>query len=305
MSKNKKVKYSEVMIAGEILDISNMEVKWPNTPGEREVFKLSIETESNETMSLVFDNAVYGFDGQPNNKAEGALTIYNEAKTRAKDGKGDMVRCMCKIDNQQYYSNGELKEFMNIKVDYCHRAKGNEIIKPEQLWKIDTLIKSMEMKNGALGEYLEVKGLINDYISSTGKIKGTPITYRVSDPDMIEGFKDMYMVGSVAKIEGQFREEVIQVESGKRTFGRVTQTKPQIERWLEVVGGEESYNTIYDETTLKPVGLKDITDNNHPFSVDNIKAMEEKMAEQLQKSKEKDEQKMANSQTISDDDVPF
>lgn len=299
----KKARYSEVYISGEVVNKTNWEQKWAGTPGERGVFRMDIEVAPNTVLTVEFDNTPYDFSGNPSKKYEAAVTIYNEYKTKAQDGQGDMVTCICKIDKQEYYSNGELKEFQTLKADYCSRQKNKSEF--SQIWKIDTLIKSMEMKTDSLGDYLEVKGLINDYISTTGKIKGINITYKIHDAEIIEGFKSLYTIGSVAKLNGEFMETVIQADSKVRGFGRQTQSRPQIQRWMEILGGDESYNTIYDENTYEIKGIVDITDEKHPFSKDNIDLMETQIEIALQKSREKDAEKMANKQQISDSDVPF
>lgn len=40
----------------------------------------------------------------------GIEIIVNEIKIRVEDGKGDIVRCVCLLDNNLYYKDGEKKE---------------------------------------------------------------------------------------------------------------------------------------------------------------------------------------------------
>ena len=80
----KKVKYNEVFIAGEVLEISGIEKKWEDTPGERLTFKLHIETALNEVIVVTFDKALYKFDGTINSAYTGAETICREIQTKVK-----------------------------------------------------------------------------------------------------------------------------------------------------------------------------------------------------------------------------
>ena len=114
---------------------------------------------------------------------------------------------------------------------------------------------------------------------------------------MREGFANLYTVGSVGKLEGTFKETISGQTKG---FGRAV--KSTIDRYIEIEGGAEPYNTENKDGKLI---VSTIENENHPFNTENIKAMKDKIEEKLTKSKEKDAAKNANTKQISNDEVPF
>ena len=302
----KKAKYNEVYISGEIVDISNAKIKNQDQSDEKMSFTMKVDTGDGEIVTINFDNNKLGYDGNEDSKYVSALKIYEEGLTRTQNGQGDIINCSCKVSNNRYYSEGKLVDYRTIKGEYCNRQKEGKQITPGQIWRVDALVKGFEDKEDSQGKYLEVELLINDYISvNTGKVKGCNLAVRIHNQNAILGFKEMYDIGSIGKMWGVFKEAVIQEEIKKRGFGKGIQARPQVERWMELEGGDASYNTVYDENTLEIKEVRNLTDSNHPFSVDNIEKMQTTINEYLEKSKEKDATKMANTQTVNNSDVPF
>ena len=79
------------------------------------------------------------------------------------------------------------------------------------------------------------------------------------------------------------------------TGGVGSRNKPKrsIERYLEIEGGDAA------------VKADTISDIKNPFNIDNVLTMREKRSERLQKSKDKDAAKMANTKEVNENDLPF
>ncbi|NJK16302.1 hypothetical protein GSQ51_19980, partial [Clostridioides difficile] len=163
-----------------------------------------------------------------------------------------------------------------------------EIVKPikaSQVWRAYTLIENIEEKKDDLGEYLEIKGLINKY----GK-QGCNLTFRIHNKDMIEGFKSLYKVGDVGLLEGTVKSIITSKSAG---FG--SRIKKSAFTFLEIEGGDEP---LKEEDEI-------LSDKNYPFTDKNIEAMREKIKEKDEKEKQRDIDKNGKTVEISDDDVPF
>ncbi|EQF59383.1 hypothetical protein QGE_2998 [Clostridioides difficile CD200] len=294
----KRINYNQVFVSGEVLDILNIARMNQGTGQEAIRFTLKVETAPNESVNVDYFTSMFKSDGSPNQMFLGIETIANEIKTRAEDGKGDIVRCVCSLDNNLYYKDGEKKERFQISGTFCNREKyddkGNPIddkgevvksIKASQGWRVYTLIENIEEKEDDLGKYLEIKGLINKY----GK-QGCNMTFRIHNEDMIEGFKSLYKIGDVGLLEGTVKSMVVSKSAG---FG--SRIKKSAFTFLEIEGGDEP---------LKD-GDKIFSDKNYPFTDKNIEAMREKIKEKDKKEKQRDIDKNGKTIEIRDDDVPF
>lgn len=284
----KKVKHNEAYISGEVVNISDIRRVNEGTGLEALTYKLHIETAPNEIKVVEYYTNMFKGDGTPNAIYTGIETIANEIKTRVENGVGDKVNCNCILDDNSYYSNGELIEVTKISGNFCNREEEGKTIKPNQLWRADVLIDEIEDKTDSIGEYTHVKGLVNKF----GK-NGIYVKFRIHDPEMREGFKELYKVGTVGKLEGTFEEIITEEQRETKGFGSRNKPKRTIERYLEIVGGDE------------PVDASTITDSNNPFNKDNIETMRNKINERLEKSKAKDAAKNANTQNVGDDALPF
>ncbi|MGL4801893.1 MAG: hypothetical protein ACRC18_06480 [Cetobacterium sp.] len=307
MSENKKKTYQSISVSGEALNITNFELINENTRDERIVFKLHIETAPNEVRVVTFDQNRFFPSGAENSKFKGAATIYQELETRSDSGKGELVRCNCKIRTDEYYKDGQLRHFETIKVEFCNRekeGKSNFKIYPGQSFVIDTLIESTEMKKDILGDYLEVRGLIYDYTNKDNESVGGYVNYRIHDEELIEGFKSMYPIGSIGQLRGVIGEAVKTESSSKRGFGSAVKPKTIRQIWLEIDGGEEPYNVTYNEETDEIESVNDITEE-HPFSNVNIEKMKSKLSKRLNDSKVKDDKNMKNTTNVNEEDVVF
>ena len=284
----KKVKRNECYISGEVVNISDIRRVNQGTGAEALTYKLHIETAPNEIRVVEYYTNMFKSDGSPNTIYTGIKTIANEIKTRVENGVGDKVNCNCILDDNSYYSNGELIEVTKISGNFCNREEEGKTITPNQLWRADVLIDEIEERTDAKGEYTHVKGLVNKF----GK-NGIYVNFRIHDPEMREGFKSLYKVGTVGKLEGTFEEIITEEQRETKGFGTRNRPKRTIDRYLEIAGGDE------------PVEADKITDKTHPFNVDNVQAMRSKINEKLEKSKAKDAAKNANTQTVGDDSLPF
>lgn len=276
----KKAKFNEVFISGEVIDLKDARRVNEGTPQEALTYKLHIETSPGEIRVVEFFTNMFKADGTPNAMYTGIETICNEIVTKVETGQGDRVRCICKLDDNTYYSNGEKIELTKITGDFCNREEEGKTIKSDQLWRVDLLVEEIDTREDSKGEYTYVKGLVNKY----GK-NGFYANFRIHDPAMREGFASLYKVGSIGKLEGTFEEVVSAKSSG---FGSMV--KKSVERYLEVAGGDVPY---------------EVTDTKHPFHADNIATMKEKIQTKLDKMKAKDDAKQANSTKVSNDVVPF
>lgn len=298
----RKVRYKEVYLTGEVVDISPYQQDKDYFENDIIKFTMDIETRPNEVFKISFSERIYDDNGNLAKKYEGLQTVLTEYKYRSQHGVGDIVTVGCKIDKQEYYADGKFVEFFNLKGDYCSRK--NSKSDTPNIWKAHVLIKSMEEKTGLTGDYLEVRGLTHDYISQQKGAIGTELEFRIHDKDLIEGFKSIYKVGSIGYLNGEVKQLIVQEEVKTGGFGRTIQSRPKLEKWLEILGGDNAYNAIYDDNGFIQE-IKTIEDESNPFSPSNIQSMEEKIAEKRQKSKDKDDLKRANSQKVSDSDVPF
>ncbi|MGL5713487.1 MAG: hypothetical protein ACRCX2_10745 [Paraclostridium sp.] len=283
----KRVKYNEVYISGECISVTDARRVNEGTGLEALAFKLHIETATNEIKIVEYYANMFRGDGSPNPIYTGLETICNEIKTRVDNGTGDRVNCSCTLEDNSYYSNGTLVEGVRIAGNFCNREEEGKSIKSSQLWRVDTLIEEMSENEDAVGKYLGVKGLVNKY----GK-QGFYANFRIHDEEMMKAFKELYAIGSVGKLEGSFKE-IVTVEEGTGGFGSRNKPKRSIERYLEVEGGDPT------------ITVESITDTKHPFHAENIQTMKEKIVERLQKSKDKDAAKMANTKKVDDNDLPF
>ena len=283
----KRVKYNEVYISGESVNITDARRVNEGTGAEALAFKLHVEVAPNEIRVVEYYTNMFKADGNPNPIYTGLETICNEVNTRVDNGVGDKVSCSCTLEDNTYYSNGKLIEGVRISGNFCNREEVGKSIRPSQLWRVDVLIDEIEDREDSIGKYLNVKGLVNKY----GKY-GFYANFRIHNEELIEGFKAHYEVGSVGKLEGTFQEIVTEEES-TGGFGSRNKPKRSIERYLEIEGGDAA------------VKADTISDIKNPFNIDNVLTMREKISERLQKSKDKDAAKMANTKEVNDNDLPF
>ncbi|HBY2611037.1 TPA: hypothetical protein MIW27_001232 [Clostridioides difficile] len=278
----KNVNYNEVFVSGEVLDILAAERVKEGTPQEAIKFKLNVAISQDKNEIVDYYGSIYTSAGGVNKISQGLETVVNDIVTRAEEGRGEIVRCTCQLDDNTYYSDGEKHEGFRIQGKFCNRQKDAKLpIKAGILWRAYVYLEEIIK----IEEGLEVIGIINKYNDN-----GFRVRLVIDNTEVIKEFEKLYKVGDVPQLEGDIVTEIIEGTGG---FG--TGKKDKIIKYLRITGG--SGNKISKENDFGEDGKP------NPFYKDNIVAMIDKMEEKENAMKEKDAQN--NNINIEESDLPF
>lgn len=166
-----KIIVNNFVVCGEVLDVTNY--REYNTGKENECFGYTLKIETNKETKESLD--IEFFVQSTSKFAKGLGTVYEEVKTRANDGEGEIVRCTGKLTNNIYFSEGEIVEKLVLSGAFCNRQSDpkNKKMNFEPCAKFDTLVYVQEVE----GE--RITGLVNEYAGK--KIKGHVFDYSIGE----------------------------------------------------------------------------------------------------------------------------
>lgn len=309
--KNNKQVVNNFVVAGELLDVVNEKCFNENTPRECWGYTLRIETnpETQESHDVEFFTMV------SNEKTyKSMLTIYEEAKSRARDGKGDIVRCTGRLTCGDYYSNGELVKKIVLNGSFCNRDKGkvNEaaLFKPGTSFKVLGFVDKIEKVSD---EEMVIDALVNEYKSSkSGKIKGHILSFIAKGVNAVTALSETVNEEDIIPFGGVITEEIKTIflpeeetapldTSG--AWGTMLDDLEEKNREREILRKEGIKNKIVQLVLTgsdKAITTELIEEEKIPFESSDIDDMLDEFESRMEDSKNKDAQRNVNNS-----DIPF
>lgn len=319
-NETRREKENQFVVCGEIIDIVNFDEKNIGEANEWWKYTLRIETnpETQETIDVEFFTTV---SNETKNKS--MTTVYETVKTRAKDGKGTIVRCTGSLSSNDHYSKGEFVKKAVLNGSFCNRQgeKGSD--------KYDFTPCATFKALGLVNEVIEEEGklildcLVNEYKTKNGKIKGGYIDFVVTGEKDIKGLS-----GQIKRTKEQVDEKFILMPLSGKILKEIEIIEADESQLIEE-NSEDAWGDFEEEIEkrneykrdlkengirkekllLKLVGAKkglskeQVEENGYPFGEYDIKDMVDAYEHTLEDSRLRDEEKM--SKTISDSEVPF
>lgn len=311
-----KVKYNNrVIIAGEIASIFDDRTIGAGETWERFGYKMKIKVSDDESFDVKFDSNVYKYGTtEENPKFKGFETLFREAKTIEDDEIGDKVICYCKVIDNSFYQKGELIENIEYVVDVATRDKGKGKFNPSALFEIYGRIEDIIDNED---KTVDVKLLVNDYASSKS-IKGHLINMKITEQDIIDGFKETFKVGDISLFEGYVKIIKTRVEIPPEQLEEV-EIRGLGRRRKELEEENERRKKLREEGRFTYKVVLCIDGSDLPLSEDEIRECELPLLPQdcedmligiketMEKSKERDMKNNPKSymDEAADEEVPF
>lgn len=313
-----KIKFNEVVISGEVLDLFNPRItpiKSKDADGvefdnEMLSYQIQVETGKDESKVVDINSRKFNFDGTPSQDYMRKKTLGNDLETRAENEEGgELVRCTGSLIGNVYYNKeGELVQGYRIDCQFCNRKSDSKFnIYKTQNWKAYALIKEIvEMEDSLNGQpYLLVTLAINKWVKKDRTNAAWSIV-KARTYDNIEVFKKMYKVGDVAFFKGKFNSHMVE-ETG--AFGECNTRKT--ESFLEIKGGKPPVQETLENGEFSVLDKEICSDEKYPFTKELVEIQEKAYEEELARAKEKwvkkqeEEVNTSSQMEITDDDIPF
>lgn len=303
--KEKKIRFNNVSVSGELVDIVNPRRLNQNTQNESIGATLKIRVSDGKDLLVEFFQNKF-INGSPNNAYTRMINVINECATIAEDGEGDLVNVTGSVDKNTYLNkNNEIVDSIRLQGMFCNLEKDSKFpIKPGHSINLYALINGIEEEE----DELKIKVLVNRYAyvnkSNEEKASSFETELLVRDVELIEGFKSFYQVGDVTLLSC---EMVVEEERsggfGSRAFVRRNE-------YLVITGGEPPIARVVDGE-LKVIDKKIVSQDDFPFTIERIelaKATEQEKLDKLESKKQENENEgidaVENPENL-DDKLPF
>lgn len=190
---DEKLIVNNFVVCGEVLDVFNY--REYNVGKENECFgytlKIETDPETKESLDVEY------FVNSNSKMAAGLGTIYEEVKTRATHGEGEIVRCTGKVTNNIFCSDGKIVEKLTLSGAFCNRKSDpkNKKMDFTPSAKFDTVgyIREIEGEN--------ITALVNEYVGKS--IKGHILNFEIGDT--AKGFEKATKVGNISFLSGKIK----------------------------------------------------------------------------------------------------
>ena len=100
--KEKRVRYSEGYVNGEVLAIKNGAITNKGKKDEAIRFVMEVETEEGKSTDVDFFIRKYSGNGNTNKTYAKMKKLYSECRTVEDDGEGEIVNCLVRFDENKY-----------------------------------------------------------------------------------------------------------------------------------------------------------------------------------------------------------
>ncbi|WP_144522963.1 hypothetical protein [Bacillus pumilus] len=292
---------NKVVVVGTLAEIKHKE--WGNKKGIN--IELIIETDEFSSHSLKGVASYKTKNGEINKKAESFKTMINEYKSIANSSReeADKVKATGILGLNEYYTNGELKSYPELILDFASRQPEDDTHRAE--FDVELFVKNVvpEKRHGEETG----RSILNGYIPLYGGIV-IPFSFIVIEEGS-EFVSNNYEKNSTVKIYGDIINRKEKIEKEKESaFGKPrVEIKVETKREILMMGGKDPY----DE------------DSKYSYNKDVInKALTERETYLEEKKKQADGNGNKNSDrkggfgggkststnnrpNISDDDLPF
>lgn len=315
MAKKETMNY--VQINGEVMDVYNERTSSMSVGDEtfeRYEFMMKIKTDENTIREVKFNCPVRDIQGNESSRYKGFRTIFNDIKiaSESEDGVGEKISTQCRVVNNNYYYKGKLYENIEFLVDFANREKENKKIEDNASFSLYSQIRDIVETDDSLDYYV----LINEYATKQ-KVRGHELVLRLLDKELFNDFKEMYVVGDIAKLDGVIVDQEIKIEipeedlvelkvSGIGSAKQKIIEENERRRKLREEGLYKTQTVLELTGGYDPLTQQDIEEKEYPFTEDNINEMLDGIDERLDKSKERDMRKYPSSYNeVDTSNIPF
>lgn len=252
-NKEKRVRYCEGYVNGEIVSLKNGGVNNKGKKDEALRFTVEVATEEDKTTDVEFFIRKYSANGDANKVYAKMKKLYTEAPTREDNGEGEIVNCLVRFEENKYVTkDGELVDRgTRVSGVFCTTQTDSKFpITKGSKGMIYGRLEDTKMINDLDGEALEMTMLVNNYAYETDKgeekVNGFILKVRTHNEEYIEYINEELKVGDILYMEFDLVKSIAKTKR-TRGIGKSVKNRIQVENYFELTNCSAPLMTLEDD----------------------------------------------------------